>query len=90
MIDTIKSYALGFFAFVSAVFVALFFYEKRKADTSGVLLQNAQVESVIQKEDVQVAQNNQALQTEEEKRKAIVNAPPDNAYSIVDFFNKRK
>ena len=92
LIEKFKNWALGVGAAVVAVLIALFFYEKNKAQVDDALVKQQKVDNDLQQDQSIIDRNNAALKAEEQKRQALekepVNDPSDQ--NIIDLFNNRK
>ena len=81
----IKLYVLGAWAVLTAAFVALFLYERNKAQVNEALVDEAKVNAVLTKQDDAITQNDAALKVEEQKRAALEKEVNTNA-SLNDMF----
>lgn len=90
--DKIKTWALGITAAITAVFIALFFYERNKNIVDSALLKQQALDKDLDKDNAQIATNNQALQAEQANRdeleKESTSEPSDQ--NVIDLFNSRK
>ncbi len=93
MLDKIKTYLLETFAVITAIALALFYYQRNKNITDEALLRQQDLKIDLAKDDSDIAHNNEALQAEEAKRAALEkdksNEKP-SLQSIVDSLNTRK
>ncbi len=87
----IKLYLAGLWALVTAVFAALFFYERNKAQINEALVSQGELNVTLAHQDGIIAKNDALLKIEEDKRAALekevnAHASPDD---IAKYFNSR-
>lgn len=78
----LKNYALGFFSIVAAIFVALFFIEKKKEQDQAAINTNDKVINKVDQVNTQI--NDLEKQTKEEEN------APQSKEDLLDFLNSKK